>query len=175
MTCKTTPCCSLPVFDFQRWRFLQARRENWSVFLQHHFPGIRDKASIYSLLFFVIWIRTAWPVHICDTQFKKRLCLVLFIAYKLCLAIQMMLPVHCSSIAFICSSVNLQHWASFFHSWGFNWLYARFHRAERICLVCVLWSCLKDKPKSDPSSLPARFSWKRNQTINFLLKLGMFA
>lgn len=111
---------------------------------------------------------TTWDSH----SLKSNTALWGILSYILCLAIEVLLPVHCSSIAFICSFVNFQNTASFFHSRGFNWLYARFQREERICLVCVVWSCLKDTLKSDPLPLWARCVWKRKQMINFVTELG---
>lgn len=126
----------------------QEGEQKCPVLLQHCFPGTRDKTYTSPL----------WDTHI---VLKATLPVGFFYPIYLWLAIQILLPVHCSSIALICSSLNFQNTASFFHSWGFKWLYARFQREERICLVCVLWSCLKDTLKSDPLPLWASCVWKR--------------
>lgn len=146
--------CSCFCFTKRKISSGQKEEQDWAVLLQRCLPRARGECCIHPLLAFIHQVKTAWPACICHTHRDERAALCLNVVSLTCIypSNYLLLPVHCSSIALMCSSVNFQNRASFFHSWGFNWLYARFQREERICLVCILWSCLKDKPKSNQSS-----------------------
>lgn len=53
-----------------------------------------------------------------------------------------LVPVHCCSMADMCSIVKPQCSASVFQSPGFRWSYVRRHNIERKCLVSKQWSGL---------------------------------
>lgn len=80
-------------------------------------------------------------------------------------------PVHCCSIARMCSAVKPQCCARIFHSPRQRCLVARSHRTERRCCVSGWWSCLKLRvlPTQESCSLGRFYIKQWGNSIPFLL------